>query len=165
MRIAVISDTHVPARAPEIPDWVLEEVGAADHTIHAGDFDSKEAYETVDERAVELTAVAGNMDPRNLDVPQVATIDIGGIRVVVVHGTGPLETYHERVASIVAEEAADDRLTVGISGHTHERHDEEREGNRLLNPGSATGADPASDASMMVVDVDDGDIAVETLVR
>lgn len=165
MRIAVLSDTHVPARAPEIPDWVLEELSAADHVIHAGDYDSPEAYETVVEHAPELTAVAGNMDPRNIDVPEVATLDAGGVRFVVVHGTGPLETYRERVAGIVAEEAAADRPTVGVAGHTHERMDETVDGHRLLNPGSATGADPASEVSMLVGEVDDGAVSVESLVR
>lgn len=165
MRIAVLSDTHVPSRAPEVPDWVLEEVSGSDHVIHAGDYDSHEAYEVVAERAAGLTAVVGNMDPRNIDVPEVATVEAGGVRFVVVHGTGPLESYRERVAGIVGEEADDEGPTVGVSGHTHQRMDETVDGHRLLNPGSATGAEPASEASMLVVNADNGELDVEVLVQ
>jgi hypothetical protein len=180
MRIAVISDTHIPSRADAIPEWVIEEVERSDHTIHAGDFDSPDAYERVVEIAPELTAVIGNMDPRNIDVPEVATLDVretsapspaarqnaersedtAGVRFVVVHGTGDLATYDERVAGIVDEHAAEEGTTVGISGHTHQRRDEVIDGYRLLNPGSATGADPASEVSMLVVEVSDGKIDV-----
>lgn len=164
MRIAVISDTHVPSRADAIPGWVVEEVEASDHTVHAGDFDSPDAYEHVVDVAPELTAVVGNMDPRNLGLPEIATLDIEGVRFVVVHGTGDLATYDERVAGVVDEHAAEG-ATVGISGHTHQRRDEVIEGYRLLNPGSATGAAPASEVSMLVVEVLDGEIAVEALVE
>ena len=159
MRIAVISDTHIPSRADAIPDWVVEEVERSDHVVHAGDFDSPDAYERVVDIAPELTAVVGNMDPP-LDVPEVATLDTAGVRFVVVHGTGELATYDERVAGIVDEHAADEGLTVGVVGHTHQRRDEEVGGYRLLNPGSATGADPASEVSMLVVEVADGKIDV-----
>jgi len=39
VRLAIIADTHVPTRADETPKWVLEEIGKADHTIHAVDLD------------------------------------------------------------------------------------------------------------------------------
>lgn len=159
MRVAIVSDTHVPSRAPEVPEWVLEEVRDAEYTIHAGDFDSPEAYETVAEAAADLTAVAGNMDPRGLDLPEVATLDTGGVRFVVTHGTGDLAGYEDRVAETVAEHAAD-HTTVGVSGHTHQRMDRELGGYRVLNPGSATGADPAPDTSIMTAEVEDGDLRV-----
>ncbi|WP_255197955.1 metallophosphoesterase family protein [Halorarius litoreus] len=162
MRIAVISDTHIPSRADAIPRWVVEEVEASDHTIHAGDFDSPDAYDTVVDIAPELTAVIGNIDPASIDLPEVATLDVEGVRFVVTHGTGDLAGYDERVAGIVDEHAGDGR-TIGVSGHTHQRRDEEIGGYRLLNPGSATGADPAPEVSMFVVDVSDGEVDVTAL--
>lgn len=80
-------------------------------------------------------------------------------------GTGSPAGYGDRVGSAVAEHADGDRLTVGVSGYTHQRMDEEVDGYRVLNPGSATGAAPASDASMMVADVADGGVSVETRVE
>jgi len=80
-RIAIVSDTHVPTREPELPAWVVTEIKAADHTIHAGDFESFGAYERiVDLTGGELTAVRGNVDPATLDVPTTATLEIDGAR-------------------------------------------------------------------------------------
>ena len=160
MQVVLVSDTHVKSRAPEIPAWVRAAIREADHVVHAGDFDSRPAYEEVRDLAPELTAVGGNMD-RALDLPAVATADLGGVRFVVTHGTGSPEGYEERVAGTVADHVADDRPTVGVSGHTHEVLDAEVDGYRLLNPGSATGAWPAQEASLMVAEVADGDLDVE----
>ncbi|WP_254546182.1 metallophosphoesterase family protein [Halomarina pelagica] len=165
MRIAVISDTHVPSRAAEIPSWVRDEVRAADHVVHAGDFDSREAYATVADLAPELTAVRGNMDPvmSDAELPEVASVELGGVRFVVTHGTGDLDTYRERVAGIVrggADGDESDAPVVGVCGHTHRLMDEVVEGVRLLNPGSATGADPATHATMLVVRAKGGEYEV-----
>lgn len=156
MRVAIISDTHIPSRAAELPPWVRELVGAADHTIHAGDFDSKAAYETIEELADgNLTAVGGNMD--RLDLPGTATVRLEGVEFVVTHGTGDLAGYRERVRSTVEAENPD---AVGVCGHSHEHMDERVRGTRLLNPGSATGASPAELASIMTADVEDGSLDV-----
>lgn len=160
MQVVLASDTHVKSRAPELPAWVREALRAADHVVHAGDFDSRPAHEEVRELAADLTAVGGNMD-RALDLPDVATADLGGVRFVVTHGTGPDEGYRKRVAETVADRAAADRPTVGVSGHTHQVLDVRVDGYRLLNPGSATGAWPAQEASLMVAEVDGGDLDVE----
>ncbi|EMA50940.1 MULTISPECIES: metallophosphoesterase family protein [Halococcus] len=159
VRIAIIGDTHIPSRADRIPGWVREEVEAADHTIHVGDFDSADTLDEVRDLAgVELTAVTGNMDPQ-FDLPSVTTVERGGVEFVVAHGTGDIEGYEERVAGIIREEAADG-LTVGVSGHTHQVLDTEGDGVRLLNPGSATGAEPAQTATMMIATVENGDLDV-----
>ena len=41
MEIAVLSDTHIPEQAAQIPDQFREHITEADHVIHAGDFGSK----------------------------------------------------------------------------------------------------------------------------
>lgn len=156
--IAVLSDTHVPSRADSMPQWVETRLRDADHVLHAGDFDSASAYDRVYDLADgNLTAVAGNADPLSLEVPDVATAEFGGVRFVVAHGHGGgLATYTDRVARIVRENGGD----VGVSGHTHELADRTYDELRLLNPGSATGAAPADVTSMLVVTVEDGDVAV-----
>lgn len=157
VRLAVISDTHIPSRATAIPDWVRERVQRADHTVHAGDFDSKDAYETIREITDgNLTAVRGNTDPM-FDLPIVATEVFGGVPFVITHGTGNKAQYEERVASIVKEHGEE---AVGISGHTHKVLDEEVDGVRLLNPGSATGAAPARAPTMMTVVAESGELSV-----
>lgn len=160
MEVVLLSDTHVMSRASALPEWVREAVADADHAIHAGDFDSQPAYEEIAELAADLTAVRGNTDGQ-YGLPAVATADLGGVRFVVTHGTGPDDGYEDRVAGTVADHAADDRPSIGVSGHTHSVTDTRVDGYRLLNPGSATAAWPAMEASLMVAEVADGDIDVE----
>ncbi|WP_435361043.1 metallophosphoesterase family protein [Haloarchaeobius sp. DFWS5] len=159
VRLAIISDTHVPSRATAIPEWVRTECERADHVIHAGDFDSPEAYETVREYAPALTAVAGNVDPDSLDLPEVATVELGDVTFVVTHGSGPLDGYRTRVVETVLDHGGTD--AVGVSGHTHQVLDETIRGVRVLNPGSATGAEPASRTTMYVVTIEGGEVDVE----
>ena len=177
-RNAIVSDTHVPTREPELPAWVVTEIKAADHTIHAGDFESFGAYERiVDLTGGELTAVRGNVDPATLDVPTTATLEIDGVTFVVTHGDGSSGDWRERVVETAREEAGADAEStlVAVAGHTHEVVDETvafdefrpaDEGHaagrvRVLNPGSATGAAPTTRVTMYVATVDDGDLTVE----
>jgi len=162
-QVALISDTHVPSRADAIPAWVRRRVGGADHVVHAGDFDSSAAYATVLELADgALTAVRGNTDPGSVDLPLVDALTVEGVTFVVTHGHGNRAQYEARVASIVQEHADGAEPVVGVSGHTHEVLDETVDGVHLLNPGSATGAMPAPQPTMMTVAVEDGDYEVTT---
>ena len=157
MDVALISDTHIPSRANRIPDAFRERIAAADHVVHAGDFDSEGALSNVRALAARLTAVGGNMDPR-IGLPDRATVELGGVTFVVTHGTGSKRGYEDRVANIVREEAG--AGAVGVSGHTHEVMDATHGGVRLLNPGSATGAAPADRATMLTATVRDGELDV-----
>lgn len=154
--LAIIADTHIPSRSSAIPRWVRTELKGADHVIHAGDFDSHDAYETVDGLAPDLTAVTGNADP-DLPLPTVAAVEIEGQRFVVTHGTGSLDTYEERVTSTATEYDSD---AIAVAGHTHQLTDLRVNGTRLLNPGSATGVPPASEASMIICELEAGSIDV-----
>ena len=174
MEVALISDTHIPSRASRIPEPFRERIEAADHVVHAGDFDSEGALSNVRAMAARLTAVGGNMDPR-IGLPDRATVELSGVTFVVTHGTGSKRGYEDRVAGLVREEAGENAVehgstsprshthedAVGVAGHTHEVLDTTHSGVRLLNPGSATGAAPATRATMMTATVRDGDLGVE----
>lgn len=159
MDVAIISDTHIPSRAQRMPDAFRERIERADHVVHAGDFDSEGTLANVKALAADLTAVAGNMDPR-IGLPSVASVELGGVEFVVTHGTGSPRGYERRVATTVREHAETDD-PVGVSGHTHEVLDTIHDGIRLLNPGSATGAAPASRTTMMTAEVEDGDLDIQ----
>ncbi|WP_299232753.1 metallophosphoesterase family protein [Natronomonas sp.] len=161
MEVVIVSDTHVKSRAASLPAWVEASIEAADHAVHAGDFDSRPAYERIDALAEGLTAVGGNMD-RALGLPAVARVDLGGVRFVVTHGDGDEGDYESRLlgaveANVAGEEAVP---TVGVGGHTHRVLDAERGGYRLLNPGSATGAWPAQRATLIEATARDGTLSV-----
>jgi putative phosphoesterase len=159
MQVALVSDSHVPERADGVPDEVLSACEDADTTAHAGDFTSPEAYGEF-EATGELVAVHGNMDD-TLDLPRVDSFAAGGVEFAVVHGTGSPINYEERVTEAARDEVGED--AVAVSGHTHEVTDETHDGVRLLNPGSCTGAMPASRATYMLVEAEDGEIDVEVV--
>lgn len=154
--VAIVSDTHLPAAS--LPDWVADALGVADHTIHLGDFLTAPAHFELRVLAGgEMTAVRGNRDPR-LSLPAVDTVDVGGVRFVCTHGDdiGRGEAYERALVDLAAAHDA----TVAVAGHTHRVLDTVRDGVRLLNPGSATGAPPAAAASLLVAHCDDGDVTV-----
>ena len=155
MEIAILSDTHIPSRARRIPDAFRDRIRSADHTTHAGDFDSEGALADVQDLTDDLTAVAGNVDPR-VGLPERVSVEFEGVTLVVTHGTGSKRGWIDRVARAVREEADEPR--VGVAGHTHEVVDREHDGVRVLNPGSATGAAPADRTTMMTAEVSDGDL-------
>jgi putative phosphoesterase len=153
-RVALIADTHIPSRAREIPDWVTDVLSTADHTIHAGDFDTPQGHFEVSVAAGgELTAVVGNKD-HSMDIPTVATHEADGVRFVVTHGNGPKwqDDYHSHLAALAAEHEAH----VAVAGHTHRVTDVVHGETRVLNPGSATAADPAEQPTLMTVDCNHG---------
>jgi len=157
MQVAIVSDSHIPSRESEIPEPFRDRIEAADHVIHAGDFDSEGAFSNLRAMATDLTAVHGNMDP-TLGLPGVATVDLAGVSFVLTHGTGPPNGWHDRLAETVVEEVGADG--VGVAGHTHRVVDTVHEGVRLLNPGSVTGAMPAEAATMFTAEVADGELRV-----
>ncbi|QSX00429.1 metallophosphoesterase family protein [Haloterrigena alkaliphila] len=178
-RIAIVSDTHVPTRERALPAWVVAEIEAADHTIHAGDFESFGSYERIVDLADgDLTAVRGNVDPATLDVPLTATVEVDGVTFVVTHGDGSSGEWRERVVETAREETAANAepTLVAVAGHTHQvvdttvdiddhRSAGDRGGGvdrvRVLNPGSATGAAPTTYETMFVATVRDGTLEVE----
>lgn len=177
VQLAVISDTHIPTREKAIPEPFRERIAAADHTIHAGDFETSEVVAEIRELATELTAVHGNVDPGDIGLPTVAEVTINEVNFVVTHGTlNPVEgavsghvamvnTRPEWLNAIADTARARTRQwdgdgIVGIGGHTHQVEDDMHEGVRVLNPGTATGAAPAEDATMMTVSVVDGMVDV-----
>lgn len=178
MEIAILSDSHIPGQAEALPDQFREHVETANHVIHAGDFGSNDAFEDIRELAAELTAVYGNADPFDIDLPAVASVRGGGVTFVVSHG---MINFVERavsssegvvfdrddwvtaVATTARARASPADPVVGVGGHTHRVEDEDHDGVRVLNPGSATGVGPADGrASMMTAEVANGDLAVRT---
>ncbi|MFJ1705046.1 metallophosphoesterase family protein [Kitasatospora sp. NPDC088346] len=135
MRILLISDTHVPARARLLPAALLTAVDEADVVVHAGDWVDEATLDLLEARARRLVAVHGNNDGPALRarLPEVARAELDGLRLAVVHETGPARGREGR---------CDDRFPgtdVLVFGHSHIPWDSVTPaGLRLLNPGSPT---------------------------
>lgn len=135
MHLLVISDTHIPTKARDLPDPVWAEVDAADVVIHAGDWIDVGALEALQARASRLVAVYGNNDGPALRarLPEVAEAEIAGLRLAVVHETGPAKGREARCARRFPD------TDVLVFGHSHIPWDTLAPGGlRLLNPGSPT---------------------------
>jgi len=175
--LAIISDSHIPEREESIPQPFQKRIADAEHTIHAGDFETPEVLADVADLATELTAVHGNVDPADVGLPAVAELTIEDVTFVVTHGTlNPVRAAVYGDDGLVMSPVdwknaiADTARTrtrswdgdgiIGIGGHTHQVEDVLHEGVRLLNPGSVTGADPADEATMMTVEVEGDSIDV-----
>jgi hypothetical protein len=172
--VAVLSDTHTYHDLREtVPGWVRAEVEAADYTVHAGDFVTPTALEFFRDLAADLVAVRGNADV-GVDLPEVATLTVEGVRLVVTHPPDVDDASLDRAAYdrgvLAAVESAgngrpagDRQPVVAVAGHTHRVIDEAVGGVRLLNPGSATGALPAERPTMLRLHVSGGEVDVTVL--
>jgi predicted phosphodiesterase len=112
--LAGISDSHVPERESALPDAFRDRVAAADHTIHAGDFETADVLADVRELASELTAVHGNVDPEDLGLPAVDAVTLDGVTFVVTHGT------INPVAAVVNATDVATEMAVGDEGEVTE---------------------------------------------
>ncbi|MCQ4194010.1 MULTISPECIES: metallophosphoesterase family protein [Streptomyces] len=135
MRLLLMSDTHLPKRAKELPAALMAEVPRADVVLHAGDWVDTATLDLLESRSRRLVAVYGNNDGPALRarLPEVAHADLGGLRFGVVHETGAAQGREARCA------ARFPGLDVLVFGHSHIPWDTTAPGGpRLLNPGSPT---------------------------
>ena len=135
MRLLLLADTHVPRRARDLPEPVWTAVDAADVVVHAGDWVCLDLLDRLEERARRLVAVWGNNDGPDIRarLPEVARADIDGLRLTVVHETGPRSGRERRCARDFPD------TDVLVFGHSHIPWDSVADGGlRLLNPGSPT---------------------------
>jgi len=134
--LLLLSDTHVPQRARDLPREVWAAVEAADVVVHAGDWVDARLLDRLEARSLRLVGVHGNNDGAELRarLPEVAHATVGGIRLAVVHETGPAAGRERRCDALYGESA-----DVLVFGHSHIPWDTTTPGGlRLLNPGSPT---------------------------
>ncbi|NES15457.1 MULTISPECIES: metallophosphoesterase [Micromonospora] len=135
MELVIIADTHLPKRARELPAPVWAAIDAADVVLHAGDWVDVSLLDALERRARRLVGVHGNNDGPELRarLPEVAEVELAGLRVAVVHETGPKTGREQRCAARFPDR---DLL---VFGHSHIPWDSVAPGGlRLLNPGSPT---------------------------
>jgi len=122
LRIGIISDTHGLLR-PEAREFLR----GSDHIVHGGDIGDAAILEALSELAP-VTAVRGNNDrgPWADRIAETESLDIGGIRLYVIHD----------VAQLSIDPRAEG-VRVVIAGHSHKPAVVERDGVLYVNPGSA----------------------------
>jgi putative phosphoesterase len=144
-------------RAKDLPAPVWDAVDAADVVVHAGDWVSVELLDALEARAQRLVGVFGNNDGAALRarLPEVARVELGGVRFAVVHETGAAGGRERRCAAAYPD------VDVLVFGHSHIPWDTtatRRDGSalRLLNPGSPTDRRRQPTFTWMTAEVADG---------
>ena len=154
MRLLLLADTHLPRRAKDLPAAVWQQVDAADVVVHAGDWVAPSLLDALEART-RVIGCYGNNDGPELRgrLPEVARADLEGVRLAVVHETGPSGRRDERMAAQYAD------VDVLVFGHSHIPWDTTTStGLRLLNPGSPTDRRRQPHCTFMTADVSDGAI-------
>jgi putative phosphoesterase len=150
--IAVVSDTHIPDRAPALPEGLLEALSAAgvEQILHAGDVCAPRVLAQLKEVAPVLAA-RGNRDfVFSPSLPLVVDVELAGVKISLQHGHGGMRSYWADKFAYVYEgyrlERYWRRLTavspdakVYIFGHTHRPENVWRDGRLLFNPGAMVG--------------------------
>jgi uncharacterized protein len=162
MRLVILADTHVPKRARDLPASVWDAVEAADVVIHAGDWVDLALLDDMQARCRRLVGVVGNNDgpPLRSRLPDVARVELDGVRVTIVHETGASTGRDRRMDALFRDDS-----DVVVFGHSHVPWDTETaRGLRLLNPGSPTDRRRQPVATYLTAQVTDGRLAEVTLV-
>ncbi len=135
MRIAVISDTHFPARGRVLPENCRERLIDADMILHGGDHCDSEALGSLQQLGPPIISVHGNVDDAAVrsQLPREVTFDADGTRIAMVHDAGPAGGRMARLRQQFPD------AVVVVFGHSHipliERAEDEF---MILNPGSPT---------------------------
>ena len=156
MLIGLISDTHIPDRAREIPSKVFEAFDNVDLILHAGDLTSPRIIEEL-EKIAPVMAVQGNMDRANgVDLPKAKTIEAEGLKIGVIHG----EVYPRGDSDQLLYLAQELNVDILVSGHSHQPKIEQRNGVLLLNPGSPV-VPRLADRTVMLLEINNKEVDVE----
>lgn len=158
--LLLLADTHVPARARQLPDAVLRAVDDADLVIHAGDWIDIPTLDLLETRARRLCGVYGNNDGPELRarLPEVAHVTVEEVDIAVIHETGPATRREERM------DAAFPVVDMLVFGHSHIPWDTVTPaGMRLLNPGSPTDRRRQPVCTMMRAVIDGERVEVELI--
>ena len=145
MKLAILSDTHGLLR-PQ----VVEHLKTADAILHGGDINKPAIVEQLQQYAP-LYIVRGNNDKEWAeDIPHDLTVTLEGITFFMVHNK--------------KEVPADlSGVDVVVFGHSHKYVQEEKGGIFWLNPGSCGPRRFHQEITMMMAEIEGGDIQVEKI--
>ena len=145
MRLAILSDTHGLLRSQ-----VLEHLKTADAILHGGDINKQSIVDQLRQYAP-LYVVRGNNDKEwAADIPHDLTVTLEGMTFFMVHNK--------------KEVPADlSGVDVVVFGHSHKYAQEEKDGRLWLNPGSCGPRRFHQEITMMMAQVENGQLQVEKI--
>lgn len=145
MKLAILSDTHGLLR-PE----VVEQLKTADAILHGGDINKQAIVDQLGEFAP-LYVVRGNNDKEWAEeIPHHLQFTLKGVTFYMVHNK------KEIPANLTGVE-------VVVFGHSHKYVQETKDGMLWLNPGSCGPRRFHQEITMMIAQVEKGQIRVEKI--
>lgn len=157
MRVLVIADTHTRGGKRPLPEGAWPYIETADHVLHAGDVCDPALLDALAGFAP-VTAVAGNCDGHDVrawGAPESVELELGGVRVALVHDSGARAGRRARMARRFPG------ARVVVYGHSHLPLVEDHDGLLLVNPGSPTWPRFAPFPSMGLLWISDGEVEGE----
>ena len=154
MRVVVLSDTHAPRRWRACPPRVAEQLRGADLILHAGDVCTAGVLTELEQYAP-VTAVLGNNDGPDVaawGAAPTAELDLAGLRVAMLHDSGPAAGRLPRMRARFPE------ADLVVFGHSHIPLDAAAGTLRIFNPGSPTDRRRQAHGTLGVLHVADGAI-------
>ena len=153
--VVVLSDTHIRrGSARRLPDAAYPYLEGADVILHAGDIVVPDVLDELRGFAP-VHAVLGNNDHELVGLlPEIELVEIGGVRVGMVHDSGPSTGRAGRLRRRFPD------ADVVVFGHSHIPWDEPGlDGQLLFNPGSPTERRTQPHHSLGTLDLVDGRVA------
>ncbi|MGI6685098.1 MAG: metallophosphoesterase family protein [Bacillota bacterium] len=128
MKVAVISDTHVPHKFEKISKRMKEGLKGVDLILHCGDINAPEVLAEIASFAP-VHAVAGNHDLEFFGdtLPRKKVIEVAGFRIGMIHGD-ELETQHMKRSEqydliyeiVITPFLSGDPVDCIVFGHSHQ---------------------------------------------
>ena len=160
MRIAVISDTHMPRGPRSLPERCVAELRAADVILHGGDFMRVEVLRMLEGLGPPVHGVHGNVDDEALRqmLPTARVVEAGGARIAMIHDAGPKTGRLTRMRARFKDADA------VVFGHSHlPLHEIADDGFQIFNPGSPTERRSAPSHTMGIATVEEGRLRFELI--
>jgi putative phosphoesterase len=155
--VAIIADTHLPRGSRALPEECVSLLREAELVLHAGDFVTVAALQDLREIGPPVEGIHGNMDEPELKqlLPNQRVLDVGDVRIGMVHNPGPRNGRETRLAAKFAD------CQAVVYGHTHVPQVERFEDVWILNPGSPTERRTAPIHAMLTLGVEGTEITPE----
>ncbi|MDF0725683.1 metallophosphoesterase [Cytobacillus sp. S13-E01] len=158
MLLGILSDTHMPKRAKELPIALIDGLKSVDLIIHAGDWQMLDVYKELVALAP-VVGVAGNVDAveviEQFGYKKVLKID--DFKIGLVHGHGKGRTTEQRVLNEFKEQT----LNCIIFGHSHIPVNKTINDILLFNPGSPTDKRRQKQYSYGLISVNGGELTAQ----
>ena len=160
MRVAIISDTHLPRGQRRLSERCVEAIRASDLLLHAGDISTSATLEELRRIGPPVQAIHGNVDEPDLQraLRSSLTLELEGVTLSMLHDAGPARGRLERLRSRFRASA------LVIFGHSHlPLHELSAGGFQIFNPGSPTERRRAPQCTMGLATITAGQAKVTHL--